>query len=326
MSKKYPLIVVALNNWNGMLIKYKDKPILESCLKSLIKVDYPNLKFVMVDAGSDNSSDYVKKNFPQISVRKIADKGTAYSSNELIRLALDKYPDAEYVALIQNDLEFNERGWLKKMVKAAEKDKSIGAIECKLRDPVTGGIQYGGVVLSSLVVVRMLDDETQARKSRYVDIVSTMLLLVRKELIMKIGGMDEVYSPFCWEDGDFSERARRAGYRLYYVGNTDVYHLGDYSLRSKVVKKQWTSEQIEFAKRRNAYIFHLRYPSYRLPLHFFTDAVSDVIGVDGGGFHIRKDFVSRTKTHAPVVKEALKLYKKDMIRRFAKKMKPWENQ
>ena len=46
----------------------------------------------------------------------------------------------------------------------------------------------------------------------------------RKSIWEDLGGFDELYNPFYWEDIDLSYRAKKAGYKIIYVPTAKVYH------------------------------------------------------------------------------------------------------
>ena len=313
--KHYPLVIAAISNWNGLSIHYKDTPILESCLKSLVKVDYPNIKYVLVDAESrDGSVEYVKKNFPEIFVKRIKDMGTPFSQNEEIKLALDRYPEAEYVLLVTNDINFNERGWLKKMVAAAEKDKSIAMVNCKLKYP-NGEVQHGGTELS-VIGIRMIKDGKIGNTSRYQKVACSSLIMVRSRALIESGGFDESFGPFSWEDIDLSARMHRRGYKLYYVGNTDISHLETVSTLNKEIKKNWTRDYIEWCMRRNAYAFYLRYAKSMFPAYIITDTISNIVSFGNDRLKVRNNIGYRIRTQLPAIAEAVKMSRKGRIRKF----------
>lgn len=48
--------------------------------------------------------------------------------------------------------------------------------------------------------------------------------LVRKEAFDKIGGFDEILFPFAWEDIDFGERLKKAGYKVLVHSQASIWH------------------------------------------------------------------------------------------------------
>ncbi len=119
-----PQIVAIVLNWNGIAIKYRDEPILKVTLTTLKKVNYKNLKVIVTDAESeDGSQEFVKSNFKDFDLLEVKNEGFGYANNRAIEYAFKKYKNLDYILLLNDDLIFNETGWLKKLVKAGEKIK-----------------------------------------------------------------------------------------------------------------------------------------------------------------------------------------------------------
>jgi GT2 family glycosyltransferase len=72
-----------------------------------------------------------------------------------------------------------------------------------------------------------------------------------KKIWDKIGGLEELYDPFYWEDIDLSYRALKCGYNIVFEKNSTVEHDHD----SGVIKSMFTSEIIKQIAYRNQFIF-----------------------------------------------------------------------
>ncbi len=70
-----------------------------------------------------------------------------------------------------------------------------------------------------------LMNEWDHRESRQVDHVTGAFYLVRRSLFEELGGFDEIFYVYL-EDLDFSLRARGAGFRSYYLADTQAFHKG----------------------------------------------------------------------------------------------------
>ena len=67
MNEK-PLVSIIIVNYNG-------GPLLEKCLSSLMKIDYPKFEIILVDNNStDDSLEFVKNNFTSIKIIKLDKK------------------------------------------------------------------------------------------------------------------------------------------------------------------------------------------------------------------------------------------------------------
>jgi len=96
-----------------------------------------------------------------------------------------------------------------------------------------------------------------------VDWVSGAAFLIRKEVIKKIGYLDEIYNPAYYEETDYCLRAKNTGYKILYYPKTKIIHYND----GKISKETGIYNIIQ----RNKLIFILKnFPKswliYRTPL------------------------------------------------------------
>ncbi|MCM8808110.1 MAG: glycosyltransferase [Candidatus Omnitrophica bacterium] len=252
--ENFPRVCFVILNWNG-------KELLKDCLSSILKsTNYPNYKVIIVDNGStDGSVEYVRKNFKKVDVLEL-DKNYGFSkgNNEGIKYAIRKY-NPKYLLFLNNDTKIVEKGWLRKMVEFAETDEKIGLIGCKAitldnRIERTGFIDGKNIRKILMQVPKEMINEVCE------NFMISVCMLARKNVFEKVGGFDEVYSPYLWEDMDFFIRVKRAGFRIFYFGKTKIIHKV-----SQTLKKQENIKRIFFANR-NEMIFYLRYGKMILPL------------------------------------------------------------
>lgn len=75
--------------------------------------------------------------------------------------------------------------------------------------------------------------------------------IIRRELFIKLGGLDTLYDPFYWEDIDLSYRARKSGYDLLFEKRSIVEHRHF----EGSIKKHYNNFQIKTIAYRNQLIF-----------------------------------------------------------------------
>jgi len=71
-----------------------------------------------------------------------------------------------------------------------------------------------------------------------------------REIMVKLKGFDEIYSPFYWEDSDLARRALRSGYKLLYLPESIVYHQA-----SSTIGNYRSNAQRRLVSNRNKFIF-----------------------------------------------------------------------
>jgi len=73
----------------------------------------------------------------------------------------------------------------------------------------------------------------------------------RKKIWDKIGGLDEIYNPFYWEDNDLSYRALKTGYKIIFEKKSLVIHEHE----KGAIKKNANNSQIKKTAYRNQFYF-----------------------------------------------------------------------
>jgi len=74
--------------------------------------------------------------------------------------------------------------------------------------------------------------------------------LIDKNKFLGLGGFDEIYAPFYWEDIDLSYRAWKAGWRIYFSQKIKVGHC-----HQSTISKYFSRDQIKIIAHRNQFIF-----------------------------------------------------------------------
>ena len=221
---EYPLVSVVILNYNGL--RYL-KGILQDCLDSVIKSNYPNLEIIFVDNGStDGSATFIAKNYPKIKIIKNnRNLGFSEGFNTGIRAAKGKY-----IALLSNDMTVDPN-WLNSIIKIMEKDKKIGLAGFKrlllgtknIIDGIGGNIYLCGRVKP--VGAREIDEGQYDVVKEDLDYIGGAMVLSR-EALKKAGLFDPNLFIFS-EDIDLCYRIRKQGYKIVYIPQAIIYHKGE---------------------------------------------------------------------------------------------------
>jgi len=219
----HPTTYVVIANWNGK------KP-LHKCLASLFANTAPvECKVVVVDnASTDGSVEMLQKIFSQVRVIKNnQNMGFSKANNQGIKYAIAN--SAKYILLLNNDIEITDKKWLETLIDVLESNIEIGIVGCKLLYP-DGRIQHVGGVIKLQGAFHMGEcekDTGQYDKIEFVDYVTGAALLIKSDVIHRIGLLDEGFTPLYCEDTDWCVRATLYGHNVVYTPNpTLIHHCG----------------------------------------------------------------------------------------------------
>ncbi len=198
--------------------------------------------FVVDNASSDGSVEMVGALFPDVFlIANQGNRGFAAANNQAIRLATGRY-----VMLLNPDTVIH-RGALETMVQFMDDRPEAGAIGCKLlnadgsvqhsirRSPTFSVALHDSTILGrfSLFRERVSDfkmEDFTFDSVREVDATCGAALVVRKDLLDEVGLLDEGYFIFI-EELDLCQRIRGRGYKIYFVPDATITHLGGASRR-----------------------------------------------------------------------------------------------
>jgi GT2 family glycosyltransferase len=161
-------------------------------------------------------------------IRNETNLGFVKATNQGLRAS-----DADYVCLLNNDTKVDEK-WLEELIKVAKNDSKIGIVN------------PGGFSGSS-------KKKELSGKWIKVGFTTGFCMLIKREVINRVGFLDEDYGIGFWEDTDYCMRAKKAGYICASAKAAYVYH---YSHKSfNFFKKDNVNELFE----KNKNIFYSKW-------------------------------------------------------------------
>ncbi len=257
-----PKVIVATLTWNQ-----KEEVLV--CLRTLVKLDYPNYEIVVVDNGSkDGTLEAIRERYPQVHVVRHAENlGCAEGVNGEIRYALQA--GADYLFIIANDAAV-EPTTLSELIRVAEKDPRIGMVHPKVyhsssphRIWYARGAKMDWLHGRFYGFIQNVEEDGSFDEETEVDFFPGGFSLVRMEAVKKAGFLDPYYFIFL-DDADWSLRIHRAGYTARYAPRARAWHKPSSSVGME-------SESFYYYRTRNRLYFVRRYaPRACLPFFFFS--------------------------------------------------------
>ncbi|MBW6440936.1 glycosyltransferase family 2 protein [Patescibacteria group bacterium] len=214
-------VFIILLNWNN------EGDTIE-CIESLKKNNYKNYKIIVIDNGSEKESiAKIERQYSDLYIIKNkSNLGFAGGCNVGTKYAIDN--NADYVLLLNNDTTVAEN-FLTKLIRVGEADEEVGILGSKIYYHTEKNRIWfaGGKVnwLKNKGTHLGLDeiDEGQFNEMKEVDYLTGCCLLVKREVLDKIGVLAEDYFLY-YEDTDYSLRAKNAGFKCIFVPESVIYH------------------------------------------------------------------------------------------------------
>lgn len=230
------------------------------CISALKKSTY-SCRIIVVDNGSDDGSvQAIKRHFPAIEVIALAENlGFGQACNIGIREALTD-PAIEFVFLLNNDAIIHSEA-LGTFLQYANDHPEIGIFGPKIYDDQRDGkIWYAGArrrrgVLAAAGTGRGQLDRGQFEQARSVDYVFGAAMLIRRQVIERIGLFDKRFFLYL-EDLDFCLRTQSAGYELFFIPRARVWHTGSASTINNIPMRRYhyVRSTILFLKKHSAHL------------------------------------------------------------------------
>lgn len=207
-------------------INYKQARVTCEMLASLQHVTYPNYEVIVVDNASPvEEVQPIADQFPDVHlIRSAENLGFAGGNNLGIAEAKGKY-----LLFLNNDTEVDP-GFLEPLVELFESNPKAGIASPKIVFYGTDNvIQYAGCgginpwTGRSVTFGLMEKDEGQHNTSSPTALIHGAAMMVPMQVIRKVGLMPELYFLY-YEELDWCEMIKRAGYESHYVASGTVYH------------------------------------------------------------------------------------------------------
>lgn len=211
-----------------IIVSWNVKEILRENLKSIFQSSQ-NISFevfVVDNNSSDGSVEMIRQEFPQVKlITNSENLGFAKANNQAI-----KKSQGRYILLYNPDMKCFEDSF-ENMVRWMDENKDIGVGGCRLVKESGEDFQHVrrypklwdqlAIVLKlphifPNILNKYLRSNFDYNKEAEVDSIRGSFFMIRREVIDKIGGLDERY--FVWfEEVDYCRQTKEAGFKVMYT-------------------------------------------------------------------------------------------------------------
>jgi GT2 family glycosyltransferase len=222
-------------------------------LKSLTRTRYSNLEVIVIDNHStQNPENAIREKFPEVKVIVSKENlGFAGGNNLGIRAARGKY-----LFFLNNDTEVEEHtiaplvelfettrdaGIASPKILYYDSEETIQYVGCSRMNPFTGRNHREGF---------REKDRGQYDQLRETELAHGAAMMVPRQVIEEAGMMPEVFFLY-YEELDWCESIRTAGYRIFVVPASKIYHKESMSIGKNSTLKTYymTRNRLLFMRR-----------------------------------------------------------------------------
>jgi glycosyltransferase involved in cell wall biosynthesis/SAM-dependent methyltransferase len=214
-----------------------DVEVLRRCVESICRrTSYQRYELIIVDNQSRDPKTlaYLEK-LQQAGTARVLRFERPFNYSAINNFAVNE-AKGSLIGLLNNDVEVVSKDWLEAMVRQALRPE-IGAVGAKLYYP-NGKVQHGGVILGMRGIAGHAHCGVPKTEIGYwgrlvlpqnFSAVTAACLVVRRDLYLAVGGMDEENLPVGYNDVDFCLRLQQSGYRNVWTPFAELYHHESYS-------------------------------------------------------------------------------------------------
>ena len=233
-----------------VIVNWNTRDLLRSCLKSIYaETKGPSFEIFVIDnASQDGSAEMIEQQFPKVHlIRNTDNVGFARANNQAIARCKGRY-----ILLLNPDTIVLDKA-LVKMVQFLDSHPTIGALGCKILrengkiDPRCA--RHFPTLLGDLFEQTKLSAKFSKSKlfggylmtywdhnsDREVDVLSGACMMIRKEVIERVGPMDEDFFMY-GDDIEWCYRIKRAGWKIFYYSKAAIIHIGDQSSKAVIAR------------------------------------------------------------------------------------------
>lgn len=287
-----PSVAIVILNWNGRSFLQKFLPFTEAST-------YNNYSIIVADNASDDDSvDFITKNYPGIKILlSHANEGFSKGYNSAL-----KKVSADYYVLLNSDVAVT-KNWIEPVIALMESDEKIAACQPKILSynnsrkfeyaGACGGFidKFGYPFTRGRIFDTCENDTGQYDSIAQVFWASGAALFVRGKVFHEINGFDEYFFAH-QEEIDLCWRMQRAGYTIYAVPSSVVYHVGGGTLPMGDRKKIYLNFRNNLAMLSKNLPFSESL--WKIPLRIMMDIIAAYRALIGGDF---STFISIASAH-----------------------------
>lgn len=207
-------------------VNYNQADVTCQMLESLKKLTYANIEVIVVDNGSkEDPSEKIKHTYPSAKII-VSKQNLGFAGGNNLGIVVSK---GDYLFFVNNDTELTP-GIIENLLSCFEKNKKLGVVSPKIYYyDKPNMIQYAGYTPMNPCTARNSTigqfeiDRGQYDQPHPTPYAHGAAMMVSRQAIEKAGMMPECFFLY-YEELDWCEKIRKAGFEIYYQPEAAIYH------------------------------------------------------------------------------------------------------
>lgn len=189
----------------------------KGCIEHLVKNTFYPYRLIIIDNGSQQETQQYLKQLSQDTkmqvtlIRNETNLGFVKAINQGLMIS-----STDYACLLNNDVFVGE-GWLTEIVRVAKADSRIGIVNPDNKEMYSESIED---------FLKQKSKELKSLRGYFTEVMAAMgfCMLIKREVISKIGLLDETFGLGGYDDMDYSKRSWQSGYKCVAAKGAFVIH------------------------------------------------------------------------------------------------------
>jgi glycosyltransferase involved in cell wall biosynthesis len=216
-----------------IIIPTKDQAdLLKACIDSVLhKTTYQNYSITVIDNDSQKQETFnLFRQWQENPLVRIIHDPSPFNYSRLNNRAVEA-SSAEYICLLNNDIEVISPEWLTEMISHAAQPE-VGAVGARLWYP-NQTLQHGGVIIGLGGVAGHSHKHISHKNAGYFgraclqqsfSAVTGACMVIQRQLYLDVGGLNQDQLTIAFNDIDFCLKLREKGLRNIWTPYAELYH------------------------------------------------------------------------------------------------------
>ena len=198
-----------------VILSYNDSVFVQPCIDSVKKNTDEKYEIIIINNGSNHDNSRLLDKVKGVKWFFVKSENVGFPAGNNVGIEQAVKDGADYICLLNADTVIKTKGWLENLLKVFKENKNVGAVSAMTN-----------YAANKWQDIKRFDNKLPKKVMEAEELIF-YFVMISTEAINKVGLLDERFGYGCSEDIDYCRRLKRAGYKMYVDGNTEIFHHGN---------------------------------------------------------------------------------------------------